>query len=74
MIVSDQRGKNGQQRKFVEEASLEIKKRFESFQPYKSCYSRKDTEKKYYFPFLSIDETHRLYVTRCTNNNLQPKK
>ena len=45
MVVSDQRGKHGQQRKVAEEALLEIKKHIESFPSYKSHYSRKDTDK-----------------------------
>ena len=73
MLVSDQRGKHGQQRKVAEEALSKIKKHIESFPSCKSHYNRKDTDKKYLSPSLSIAEIYCLYITHCNDNNLQPK-
>ena len=52
MIIGDQRGKHGQQRKVSKKALDCIKKHIESCPAYKSHYSRKDTDKRYLCPSL----------------------
>ena len=74
MIIGDQSGKHGQQRKVSKEALDCIKKHIESFPAYRSHYSRKDTDKRYLCPSLCLCEMYRLYVIECSKNNLQPHK
>ena len=74
MIIGDQRGKHGQQRKVSKEALDCIKKHIESFRAHRSHYSCKDTDKRYLCPSLCLSEMYRLYVIECSKNNLQPQK
>ena len=74
MIIVDQKGKHGQQRKVSKEALDCIEEHLESFPAYRSHYSRKDTDKIYLCPSLCLSEMYRRYVIECSKNNLQPQK
>ena len=70
----DQRGKHGQQKKISEDACLQIQEHIKSFPAFKSHYTRKDTEKKYLSPSLSISEMYRLYSKDCDQKSIEPEK
>ncbi|CAH0545868.1 unnamed protein product, partial [Brassicogethes aeneus] len=70
---TDKRGKNTKDR-INELDKNRIKQHIEAFPCVESYYCRKDSKKKYLDPTLNVQKMYDLYVEKCNNEQIEPKK
>ncbi|KAK7486497.1 hypothetical protein BaRGS_00022298 [Batillaria attramentaria] len=68
----ERRGKSQPHNKASEEAIEGVRRHIESFPTVESHYTRKDTQRKYLEPVLTVKKMHDLYVQQCKEEGREP--
>ena len=68
----ERRGRGKPHNKYSEEAVEEVRKHIEAFPAVESHYTRKDSQRQYLQPGLTVKKMHDLYVQQCKEEGRQP--